>query len=75
MRKLSFFAGVDWDHLLEVEPPFVPQPDNDADTTYFEGKEHFISYKVYETSYKITVRETGYHITVRENFKRLSAAL
>lgn len=43
VRKLSFFSGVDWDRLLEVEPPFVPQPDDDADTTYFEGKELFIS--------------------------------
>lgn len=38
VRKLSFFSGVDWDHLLEVEPPFVPQPDDDADTTYFEAR-------------------------------------
>ena len=39
VRKLAFFDSVDWDSLLEVEPLFVPQPGDDADTTCFEGKE------------------------------------
>ncbi|XP_061178277.1 serine/threonine-protein kinase greatwall-like [Saccostrea echinata] len=38
VRKLAFFDSVDWENLLEVEPPFVPQPEGDEDTTYFEAR-------------------------------------
>ena len=31
------FAAYDWDKVHEMEPPFVPQPENDTDTCYFEG--------------------------------------
>ncbi|KAJ1926216.1 hypothetical protein IWQ60_003997 [Tieghemiomyces parasiticus] len=32
----SFFQGVDWDHIHESEAPFVPQPEDNLDTSYFE---------------------------------------
>ena len=27
-----------WTEILEQEPPFVPAPDSDTDTTYFNAK-------------------------------------
>ena len=29
---------VDWEHILDEEAPFVPQPDNATDTTYFNTR-------------------------------------
>jgi serine/threonine protein kinase len=37
MRQDAWFSTIDFDRLLEREPPFVPALDNDADTTYFEN--------------------------------------
>ncbi|GFR88849.1 serine/threonine-protein kinase greatwall-like [Elysia marginata] len=37
-KKLVFFSGVDWANLLDTEPLFVPQPDDNMDTTYFKPK-------------------------------------
>lgn len=30
--------GIDWNHLLDMEPPFVPQLENEEDTSYFEER-------------------------------------
>lgn len=38
LRKQQLFQNIQWDHLLSVEPPFVPQPDSEYDTSYFRGK-------------------------------------
>ncbi|KAJ1982573.1 rim15, signal transduction response regulator [Dimargaris verticillata] len=35
-RAHSFFLGVDWDHIHEQPAPFVPQPEDNLDTSYFE---------------------------------------
>lgn len=37
VKKMSAFKNIDWDNLLNMEPPFVPEPDNSLDTSYFEG--------------------------------------
>jgi len=37
IKKHPFFAGLDWDRLLEEEPPFVPRLENEEDTSYFES--------------------------------------
>jgi hypothetical protein len=29
---------MDWDNLANLPAPFIPMPDNDSDTFYFEGK-------------------------------------
>ncbi|XP_075539081.1 serine/threonine-protein kinase greatwall isoform X2 [Dermacentor variabilis] len=34
--SLPFFESVTWGSLLDQEPPFVPSPDNDTDTGYFD---------------------------------------
>ena len=31
-----YFSGVEWAQLRASEPPFVPQLDNEVDTSYFE---------------------------------------
>jgi len=34
---MPLFSGVDWDNLLSMKAPFVPQPVNSMDTVYFQG--------------------------------------
>lgn len=41
LRKQSLFQNIQWDNLLSVEPPFVPQPDSEYDTSYFKGKYNY----------------------------------
>ncbi|XP_041367481.1 serine/threonine-protein kinase greatwall-like [Gigantopelta aegis] len=38
VKGLSLFCDTDWDNLLKMEAPFVPQPDDDTDTSYFEAR-------------------------------------
>lgn len=38
VRKMPLFRNIDWENLLQKEPPFVPQPDSSTDTCYFQGK-------------------------------------
>ena len=38
VRKLAAFDTIDWHNLLEMEAPFIPQPDDLTDTSYFEGQ-------------------------------------
>ena len=37
LKRHVFFKDVDWDNILLLEMPFVPQPENDTDTGYFDG--------------------------------------
>ena len=37
LKQHAFFEKVDWDNMLGMEMPFVPQPENETDTGYFEG--------------------------------------
>lgn len=36
--SLPFFESVTWSSLLDKEPPFVPNPDGDTDTCYFDAR-------------------------------------
>ncbi|XP_076045331.1 serine/threonine-protein kinase greatwall isoform X2 [Oratosquilla oratoria] len=38
LRKMELFKDIDWSCLLEMEAPFVPQPEDAMDTTYFEAR-------------------------------------
>ncbi|KAI8781292.1 serine/threonine-protein kinase greatwall [Biomphalaria glabrata] len=38
VKLMPFFSAMDWSNLLNMEPPFVPQPDNEMDTGYFDPK-------------------------------------
>jgi len=37
VKQMPLFSGVDWDNLLSLTAPFVPQPDDSMDTVYFQG--------------------------------------
>ena len=37
-QTMPFFLNIDWHRLLEQEAPFVPQPDDELDTGYFEAR-------------------------------------
>jgi hypothetical protein len=41
LKKEPFFQTIDWDNLANAPAPFIPVPDNDSDTFYFEGKFFF----------------------------------
>ena len=38
MKQHDLFKHVDWNNLLYERPPFVPQPDHNMDTCYFETR-------------------------------------
>jgi len=38
IRSSPLLKDVDWEHILDEEAPFVPQPDNATDTTYFNTR-------------------------------------
>ncbi|XP_032871993.1 serine/threonine-protein kinase greatwall isoform X1 [Amblyraja radiata] len=38
LKKHSLFHNIDWDNLQNCPMPFVPQPDDETDTTYFEAR-------------------------------------
>ena len=37
LKQHVFFENVDWENMLGMEMPFIPQPENETDTGYFEG--------------------------------------
>ncbi|CAH4031086.1 serine/threonine-protein kinase greatwall isoform X3 [Pieris brassicae] len=38
VKRMSLFKDLDWDNQLNVEPPFVPTPDDIHDTGYFQAR-------------------------------------
>ena len=42
----SLTQSVEWDTILDQTPPFVPQPDSNTDTTYFNAKNNLQGLKV-----------------------------
>ncbi|XP_041466630.1 serine/threonine-protein kinase greatwall-like [Lytechinus variegatus] len=38
VKQHEFLNELDWDHVRELEPPFVPAPDDETDTTYFDAR-------------------------------------
>lgn len=38
VRNMEFFAKFPWESPRDATPPFVPQPDDNFDTCYFQGK-------------------------------------
>ncbi|XP_048380480.1 serine/threonine-protein kinase greatwall isoform X1 [Stegostoma tigrinum] len=38
LKKHPLFKEMDWDNLQNCPMPFVPQPDDETDTTYFEAR-------------------------------------
>uniref|UniRef100_A0A9J7X702 Serine/threonine-protein kinase greatwall n=1 Tax=Cyprinus carpio carpio TaxID=630221 RepID=A0A9J7X702_CYPCA len=38
LKGHRFFEGVDWENLHHQTMPFIPQPDDETDTSYFEAR-------------------------------------
>lgn len=38
VKEHSYFIGLDWNSLLRQKAEFVPQLENDEDTSYFDSK-------------------------------------
>ncbi|XP_036437955.1 serine/threonine-protein kinase greatwall isoform X2 [Colossoma macropomum] len=38
LKEHPFFVGLDWDNLQNQAMPFIPQPDDETDTSYFEAR-------------------------------------
>jgi len=38
IRNHPWFADIDWEHLNEIEPSFIPAPANPEDTEYFDDR-------------------------------------
>ncbi|XP_063880341.1 serine/threonine-protein kinase greatwall-like isoform X1 [Scylla paramamosain] len=38
IKTTALFSNIDWTNLSSTQPPFIPQPDDAMDTTYFEAR-------------------------------------
>lgn len=38
LKDHAFFEGVDWENLHHQSMPFIPQPDDETDTSYFDAR-------------------------------------
>ena len=41
VQRHAFFAGLPWEQMEQLEPPFVPELDGPNDTSYFESTEGY----------------------------------
>ncbi|XP_040208511.1 serine/threonine-protein kinase greatwall isoform X2 [Rana temporaria] len=46
LRAHAFFHEIEWDNLHNIEMPFIPQPDDETDTTYFDARNNAQDLKV-----------------------------
>ncbi|KAK4308070.1 hypothetical protein Pmani_020213 [Petrolisthes manimaculis] len=46
LKSTSIFSCVNWSNLNDMEAPFIPQPDDAMDTTYFEARNNIQHLKV-----------------------------
>ncbi|PIO14403.1 hypothetical protein AB205_0130670 [Aquarana catesbeiana] len=46
LRTHALFRDIDWDNLHNLEMPFIPQPDDETDTTYFDARNNAQDLKV-----------------------------
>uniref|UniRef100_A0A182NS22 Serine/threonine-protein kinase greatwall n=1 Tax=Anopheles dirus TaxID=7168 RepID=A0A182NS22_9DIPT len=38
MQRMAFFECIDWKNMSQIEPPFIPNPEDPQDTGYFEAR-------------------------------------
>jgi len=41
LKENVLFEKINWDDIHNAPAPFVPNPDDDTDTSYFIGTEYF----------------------------------
>jgi serine/threonine-protein kinase greatwall len=46
IKEFELMKNVGWDDILQKTAPFIPQPENDADTTYFQTRNSMQGLKV-----------------------------
>jgi hypothetical protein len=46
MKQHELFKNVNWNNLLNEQPPFVPRPDHSTDTCYFETRNEIQNIKM-----------------------------
>ncbi|XP_075068102.1 serine/threonine-protein kinase greatwall [Mixophyes fleayi] len=46
LKVNALFLGIEWDNLHKQPMPFVPQPEDETDTTYFEARNNAQNLKV-----------------------------
>ncbi|XP_063777749.1 serine/threonine-protein kinase greatwall [Pseudophryne corroboree] len=46
LKVNSLFLGIEWDNLHNQPMPFIPQPEDETDTTYFEARNNAQDLKV-----------------------------
>lgn len=46
VMKMPVFEQIDWDRLLEMEPPFVPDPHDITDTGYFQARNDLFNFNI-----------------------------
>jgi len=49
IRAHPFFAGIDWDNLRNMTPPFIPTLKGDVDTSHFDDFEQHIDFDDHES--------------------------
>ncbi|CAG0919587.1 unnamed protein product [Notodromas monacha] len=56
LRKMPVFSDRDWDHILEHDGPFVPCPDDECDTDYYEGRNRAQNLQVSRVEFSPTMK-------------------
>ena len=46
LKELKLFHGFNWNNLLEQDAPFIPEPDDETDTGYFDARNNMLHLKV-----------------------------
>lgn len=46
VMKMRVFKGLDWENLLETQPPFVPDPYDPTDTGYFQARNELLNFNI-----------------------------
>jgi hypothetical protein len=46
LQSLKLFDDTDWAQLPEQAAPFIPQPDDETDTCYFDARNRLQQWKI-----------------------------
>ena len=46
LKGLDLFHCFNWSNLLEQDAPFIPEPDDETDTGYFDARNNMLNLKL-----------------------------